>query len=139
FATLYIIPIGMIQELAVTASIGIAFKIVSNLIMLPLLVSYVAPPEQEYGAQVRKAMETRAKLWPALSTLAKPGLAFPFVFVCFVIGAVGFYEARDKQIGDVHAGAGELWPDARYNQDSRYIADKFALGLNVLTVIVESD
>lgn len=139
FATLYIIPIGMIQELAVTASIGIAFKIVSNLIMLPLLVSYVAPPAEEYGAKVRKAMETRAKLWPALSTIAKPAVAFPFVIVCFIVGCVGFYEARDKQIGDVHAGAGELWPDARYNQDSRYIAEKFSLGLNVLTVIVESD
>ncbi|MBA4211287.1 MAG: RND transporter, partial [Parvibaculum sp.] len=139
FATLYIIPIGMIQELAITASIGLGFKIISNLIMLPLLVSYLAPDEKEYGAKVRRAMETRAKLWPALSQLATPKIAFPFVALCFVIAMVGLYEARDKQIGDVHEGAGELWPDARYNQDSRYIAEKFALGLNVLTVIVESD
>jgi len=139
FATLYIIPIGMIQELAITASIGIGFKIISNLIMLPLLVSYVAPPEEEYGAKVRKAMDTRAKLWPALSRIATPPVAFPFVIVCLIVGSVGFYEARNKQIGDVHAGAGELWPDSRYNQDSRYIAEKFSLGLNVLTVIVESD
>jgi predicted RND superfamily exporter protein len=139
FATLYIIPIGMIQELAITASIGLGFKIISNLIMLPLLVSYVAPDAEKYGAKVRKAMETRAKLWPALSTFAKPWLAFPFVGVCLIIAMVGLYEARDKQIGDVHAGAGELWPQARYNQDSNYIAEKFSLGLNVLTVIVESD
>ena len=139
FATLYIIPIGMIQELAITASIGIGFKIISNLIMLPLLVSYVAPPEEEYGAKVRKAMDTRAKLWPALSRIATPPIAFPFVIICLIVGSVGFYEARNKQIGDVHAGAGELWPDSRYNQDSRYIAEKFSLGLNVLTVIVESD
>lgn len=139
FATLYIIPIGMIQELAITASIGIGFKIISNLIMLPLLVSYVAPPEEEYGAKVKRAMDTRAKLWPALSKIATPAIAFPFVIVCLIVGCIGFYQARDKQIGDVHAGAGELWPDARYNEDSRYIAEKFNLGLNVLTVIVESD
>ena len=139
FATLYIIPIGMIQELAITASIGLGFKIISNLIMLPLLVSYVAPPEEEYGAKVRRAMETRAKLWPTVSKLAKPAVAFPFVALCFVIAMAALYGARDKQIGDVHAGAGELWPDSRYNQDSRYIADAFNLGLNVLPVIVESD
>ncbi len=139
FATLYIIPIGMIQELAITASIGLGFKIISNLIMLPLLVSYVAPPEEEYGAKVRRAMETRAKLWPTLSKLAKPGFAFPFVAICFCVALAALYGARDKQIGDVHAGAGELWPDSRYNQDSRYIAEAFNLGLNVLTVIVESD
>ncbi len=137
FATLYIIPIGMIQELAITASIGVAFKIISNLVMLPLIVSYVAPGA-EYGDKVRRAMETRAKFWPYLAQVAKPGKAFILIGVCAVIGAVALYESRDRQIGDVHAGAGELWPNARYNLDSEYIADHFKLGLNLLNVIVEA-
>ncbi|HEY4344796.1 MAG TPA: MMPL family transporter [Parvibaculum sp.] len=137
FATLYIIPIGMIRELSVTASIGIGFKIVSNLIMLPLIVSYVAPGE-EYGAKVRRLMEARAKFWPYLAQFAKPGFAFGFIIFCICLGAVALYESRDRQIGDVHAGAGELWPNARYNTDSEYIAEHFKLGLNVMNVIVES-
>lgn len=137
FATLYIIPIGMIRELSVTASIGVAFKILSNLIMLPLIVSYVAPGA-EYGVKVRKAMETRAKAWPFLATIAKPGPAFAFVGFCIVLGSVALYESRDRQIGDVHAGAGELWPHARYNTDSEFVAEHFRLGLNVMNVIVES-
>ncbi|MDR3500249.1 MAG: MMPL family transporter [Parvibaculum sp.] len=137
FATLYIIPIGMIRELAVTASIGVAFKIVSNLVMLPLIVSYVAPGA-EYGEKVRHAMASRARLWPYLATIAKPRVAFVFIGFCVVLGAVALYESRDRQIGDVHAGAGELWPNARYNTDSEYIAEHFKLGLNVLSVIVES-
>lgn len=137
FATLYIIPIGMIRELAITASIGVAFKIVSNLIMLPLIVSYVAPG-QEYGEKVRRAMEARAKFWPFLAAIAKPRQAFIFIAFCIVLGAVGMYESRERQIGDVHAGAGELWPNARYNTDSEYIAEHFKLGLNVMNVIVES-
>ncbi|MGB3808738.1 MAG: MMPL family transporter [Parvibaculum sp.] len=137
FATLYIIPIGMIRELSVTASIGIGFKIISNLIMLPLIVSYVAPGA-EYGDKVRRLMETRAKFWPYLATFAKPGFAFGFIAFCVVLGAVALYESRERQIGDVHAGAGELWPNARYNTDSEYIADHFKLGLNVMNVIVES-
>lgn len=137
FATLYIIPIGMIRELSVTASIGIGFKIISNLIMLPLIVSYVAPGE-EYGEKVRHLMETRAKFWPYLARFAKPGFALGFIIFCVCLGAVALYESRDRQIGDVHAGAGELWPNARYNTDSEYIAEHFKLGLNVMNVIVES-
>ena len=137
FATLYIIPIGMIRELAVTASIGVAMKIVSNLIMLPLIVSYVAPGA-EYGDKVRKAMEARARLWPYLAALAKPRQAFIFIGFCIILGGVAFYKSQDRQIGDVHAGAGELWPNARYNLDSEYIAEHFKLGLNVMNVIVES-
>lgn len=137
FGTLYIIPIGMIRELSVTASIGIGFKIISNLIMLPLIVSYVAPGE-EYGEKVRHLMETRAKFWPYLARFAKPGFALGFIIFCICLGAVALYESRNRQIGDVHAGAGELWPNARYNTDSEYIAEHFKLGLNVMNVIVES-
>jgi len=138
FATLYIIPIGMIQELAITASLGVGMKIISNLVMLPLLVSYLAPNEEEYGAKVRKAMDTRAKLWPALARIATPFFAFSFITICIIVGGYALYDSRDMQIGDVHAGAGELWPESRYNTDSRYVVDHFNLGLNVLTAIPES-
>jgi len=136
FATLSIIPIGMIKELSVIASIGIAFKIVSNLIMLPLIVSYVAPGAA-YGERVRRAMAMRARLWPYLANIAKPLPAFVFIFLCVVIGGAAYYVSRDRHIGDVHAGAGELWPNARYNQDSEYIARHFNLGLNQLTIVAE--
>lgn len=137
FATLYIIPIGMIRELAITASIGVALKIVSNLVMLPLIVSYIAPGA-EYGVKVRRAMETRANAWPYLASFARPRFAFVFIGFCVVLGAVALHGSRDRQIGDVHAGAGELWPNARYNTDSEFIAEHFRLGLNVMNVIVES-
>ncbi|HRD84765.1 MAG TPA: DUF1338 family protein, partial [Rubrivivax sp.] len=44
FATLLLIPIPMIRELAVTASLGVAYKIVTNLVMLPVVASYVRLP-----------------------------------------------------------------------------------------------
>lgn len=138
FATLYIIPIGMIKELAVTASIGVAFKLVSDLLMLPLMISYLAPPSEAYGAKVRKSMKSREKYWPYIAKFASPRFAFVFIGFCLVLGGVALYESRDRQIGDVHAGAGELWPNARYNTDSEYIAEHFKLGLNVMNVIVES-
>ena len=40
FATLTLIPIPMIRELGITASIGVAYKIVTNLVMLPVAASY---------------------------------------------------------------------------------------------------
>src|SRR5439155_283458 len=39
FITLLLIPIPMIRELAITASLGVAYKIVTNLVMLPLAAS----------------------------------------------------------------------------------------------------
>ena len=137
FGTLYIIPIGMIQELAITSSIGVGLKIISNLIMLPLLVSYIAPGP-EYGPKVQRAMDSRARAWPFLAKIALPRNAFIFIGFCVVLGIIGFVQGSKRQIGDVHAGAGELRPDSRYNSDSRFIAENFGLGLNVLTIIAET-
>ena len=137
FGTLYIIPIGMIQELAITSSIGVGLKIISNLIMLPLLVSYIAPGP-EYGPKVQRAMDSRARAWPFLAKIALPRNAFIFIGFCIVLGIFGFIQGSKRQIGDVHAGAGELRPESRYNSDSRFIAENFGLGLNVLTIIGET-
>lgn len=138
FATLYIIPIGMIQELAITASIGVGLKIISNMFMLPLLFSFVAPGGEEHGSKVRRGMESRARVWPYLARLAIPRNAMIVIAVSAALGVIGIYKGADRQIGDVHAGAGELRPESRYNMDSKFIADNFSLGLNVLTVIVET-
>jgi len=166
FATLYIIPIQMIRELAVTASVGISLKIISNLIMLPLLVSYVAPT-REYAARVQKSMAARERYWPYVAKVALPRNAFIMIGFCIVLGAFGSFLShgvkpvanfvhrgwdgepegvvanilnnisRGIQIGDVHAGAAELRPYSRYNLDASYITRNFDLGLNVITVIVE--
>ncbi|WP_199698984.1 efflux RND transporter permease subunit [Oleomonas cavernae] len=137
FGTLYLIPIGMIRELSITASIGIALKIVSNLVMLPLLASYIAPTG-EYARQVKKQMEKREKVWPYVARIAKPRNAWIMVIGCLILGAVGVYVSKGLQIGDVHAGAAELRPDSRYNQDTRFVVGNFDIGVNILTVIVET-
>ena len=41
-------------------------------------------------------------------------------------------------IGDAQAGVAELRPDSRYNQDAVDISKKFALGVDILNVIVEA-
>ena len=41
FVTILLIPVQVIREMAVTASIGVAIVILTDLVLLPVLVSYV--------------------------------------------------------------------------------------------------
>lgn len=55
FVTLLLIPIPMVRELAITASLGVAYKIVTNLVMLPLMASLLrvddkSPPPRRFPA-----------------------------------------------------------------------------------------
>lgn len=137
FGTLVLIPIQMIQELAITASIGVALKILTNLVMLPVLASYFRVDEG-FVARITKARNARVKLMQRLGNIANPRVSIVVLGVASVLFVIAVRESQDRHVGALHAGSPELRKEARYNQDSRAIADKFALGLNLLTVIVET-
>jgi predicted RND superfamily exporter protein len=137
FATLLLIPIPMIRELAITASLGVAYKIVTNLIMLPVVASYVRLPAG-YAQRMHGIREKRALVVVALARLAEPGPARAVVAVGAVLFALALWGARDRHVGYVQPGAPELRDSARYNRDAVAIAEKFAVGLDVLTVVHET-
>ena len=137
FGTLILIPIQMIQELAITASIGVALKILTNLVMLPVLASYFKV-EEGFVERIGRARETRIRLMQKLGNIANPRNAVIVVILSVILFATAFIQSQNRHVGALHAGSPELREDARYNVDSRSIADKFALGLNLLTVIVET-
>lgn len=137
FATLYLIPVGMIRELAITASIGVALKIVTNLVMLPLVVSYMKF-DDGFAARVARSREFRLKIMRVLGKVAEPRVAIVVLVVSFTLFGYAAWESRNRHVGALHAGTPELREDSRYNVDSRAIASKFALGLNQLTIVVET-
>tara|TARA_R110002110_G_scaffold9547_2_gene46915 strand:- start:464 stop:2818 length:2355 start_codon:yes stop_codon:yes gene_type:complete len=137
FGTLYLIPVGMIRELAITASIGVALKIITNLIMLPLVVSYMKF-DDGFAARVHASRASRIKIMRVLGRVAEPKAAIVTLLVSFTLFGYAVYESRYRHVGALHAGAPELRNDARYNVDSRDIAAKYSLGLNQLTVVVET-
>ncbi len=137
FGTLVIIPIAMIQELGITATIGVAFKIITNLLMLPLLASYFTFDEK-FVARVNQSRERRTKVMVALGRIAEPKAAMCTVALFSLVFFVALWQSQGRHVGDLHPGAPELAPDSRYNEDAKFIVSKFDLGLDVLTVIIES-
>lgn len=137
FATLLLIPIPMIRELAITASLGVAYKIVTNLVMLPVVASYVRLPAG-YGARMLHTREVRARAVLALGRLAEPATARVVVALAVLLFGLAVWGARDRHVGYVQPGAPELRDSARYNRDAVSIAEKFAVGLDVLTVVFET-
>jgi len=139
FLAIYLINIRIIQELALTASIGVAVIIFTNLVLMPVLLSY---------ARIRNAEKFREKLfakaaqtswiWRMLSTFTRPVPALITILVAALLFVGAVYKSQDMKIGDSEAGVPELRADSRYNQDARLISDRFALGVDQLGVIAET-
>lgn len=137
FITLLVIPIPMIRELAITASLGVGYKIVTNLVMLPLAASYFRF-DKAYAEKALRKREARTRIIRAISVVAEWRNAVAItVIACIVLGTTA-WASRDRIVGTLQPGAPELRPDARFNQDAVSIAKNFDMGLDWLTVIYQS-
>lgn len=136
FITLVLIPIPMVRELAVTASIGVAFKIVTNLVMLPLAAS-LCTFTREYADKAMMKREKRAAWLRVLARVAEPRNAAMVLAVVGAVFAFSVWQSRDRVVGTLQPGAPELRADSRFNRDALAIATNYDTGLDWLTVMFE--
>ncbi len=136
FLTLLLIQIDVIQELAVAASIGVAVIVITNLMLLPLLLSYVKL-DTHFVDKVQKAQKWQDGLWQRLSKFGTLSRGINTVLLVAVLAVVGSYYAANLRIGDQHAGAPALRPESIYNMDTQFITDNYSIGVDLITVIVE--
>ena len=139
FLTILFIDIRIIQELAITASIGVAIIILTNLLLLPVLLSWVklSNPGLYRERMIRKA-SGKSRLWDFLASFTEPKRAAWAIAISLALFAGGMWKAQDMKIGDSEVGVPELRPQARYNLDALLISQRFSLGVDVLTVIAET-
>ena len=137
FLTMLIIDVQIIRDLAITMSIGVAVILFTNLMLLPVLISY-ARHDDKYRLRLQAASQSRAVVWERLSRLASwPASGIMLVAALAIFGA-GLQVAQHYAIGDVHEGVPELRADSRYNRDSAEITRLFEVGADILTVIAET-
>ena len=137
FITILLIPVPTIRELAIAASVGVAAIIVTNLILLPLLLSY-QKPSHEYRERVAKRKVKTKKFWHKVSVVSERRMAKGLVVIGVLLFVFGFDQATRVEVGDLHEGVPELRSDSRYNQDTAAITDNFNLGVDVLIAFVET-
>jgi len=143
FAVLMVIDIPVIRDLALTASVGVGVLIFTNLLLLPVLLSYtgVSP-----AAAARSLREERAQtagrgfgaVWQLLDRFTERRWAIGAIAVSAVLAAGGLAVSSGLKIGDLDPGAPELRPSARYNVDNAYITAHYALSSDQFAVIVRT-
>ncbi len=137
FITIMLIDIEVIQQMAVTASLGVATIIFTNLMLLPILLSYIGFPK-DYQRRLRDSIERMDRFWMRVSKTAKPFPAAALILFALVLLVFGAMRGSEIKIGDLHQGVPELRPTSRYNLDSMAITEHFSIGVDMLNVIVET-
>ncbi|PTD95951.1 efflux RND transporter permease subunit [Pseudothauera lacus] len=136
FLVILFIDIAMVQELAITAAIGVALIVITNKMLLTILLSWM--PRSAAGKGGDAAKPAGEWLWQRLKRFAEPRRAVWVLAGAAVLLGVSALQARHLQTGDLGAGIPELHDDSRYNLDTAAIVESFSIGVDVLSVIAQS-
>jgi len=137
FMSLLGIYCGIIRELAITAILGVVVIILTNIILLPLLVSFVSFSDKYKAKFVGKENRSDA-FWESIAHCSTPKVAYTILAVTAVLFVLGLLQSQKMKIGDLHAGAPALHEESRYNQDTFLITDKYAISVDYISILVET-
>ena len=134
FVTVTTIPVPVIRELALTAAIGIASLMVTNLSVLPVLASYArisarraesakrgADRFEGHVARARRPDRAEIRHRHRRADLRRNRRA------AVLLG--------QPVVGDTHIGVAELRPQSRYNQDAAFFQNNYTVSTDILQVI----
>lgn len=141
FLTLLVIDIQVIQDLAITASVGVATIILTNLVLLPVLMSYIKVSKRSVD-YARKSQKGEAlfweKTWRVVAKLASAKVMPVSILIALLGFAAGAYKATDLKIGDLDPGAPEFHPDSRYNLDNLFINSNYSTSADLFITYLET-
>ncbi|GAA0691039.1 RND family transporter [Marinobacterium maritimum] len=138
FALLFIIAIGVIQDIAVGATIGVAVVALCDLCLLPVLMSYTGVSRKAVKKLERIEKEETSALWSRVALVTKRPYASAVLAATAILFAGASYVRMDLKIGDLDPGAPELRSDSRYNTDNAYIIEHYSTSSDLFVVMVES-
>ncbi len=137
FAVIMLIPIDIVRELGITASLGVAWMIITNKMLLPILLSYSSL--SRHVVQMEAFQEGRTqRFWRVAARGVERPRAMVIIGIALLVLAAGLFQAHHLKVGDYGIGVPELRPDSRYNQDNAMIVRKFAIGVNTLGVVAQT-
>ena len=143
FAVLLVIDIQVIRELAIAASVGVAVLIFTNLILLPILLSYTGvsakAAQRSLRSEVAEASGGKKQaLWRFFDRFTERKPAAIALVVAAVLAIVGLYAGERLKIGDLDPGAPELRADSRYNRDVAFMGEHYGASSDVFAVLVKT-
>ncbi|MBP0047450.1 MMPL family transporter [Marinobacterium sp. AK62] len=137
FMVIMVIDIPIVHELGVTACLGVALMILTNKMFMPIILSHLRLEKMALKAD--DSAHEKHPLWWKISALSQPRPALASISIMLVLLALGTWQSRSLLTGDIGTGVPELRADSRYNQDNDKIISDYSIGMDVLSVYVETD
>ncbi|GAB1460645.1 hypothetical protein MASR2M50_24190 [Thauera sp.] len=137
FLVIMVIDIPIVHELGLTACLGVALMIMTNKMFMPIILSHLHLERVALDQPVDN--KSKHPTWWKVSALSEPRPALVTFAVMLVLLGTATYYSRQLLTGDIGSGVPELHADSRYNRDNDRIISNYSIGMDVLSVYVETE
>jgi hypothetical protein len=137
FLVIMVIDIPIVHELGLTACLGVALMIMTNKMFMPIILSHLHLERMALDQPVDN--KSKHPTWWKVSALSEPRPALVTFAVMLVLLGAATYYSRQLLTGDIGSGVPELRADSRYNKDNDRIISNYSIGMDVLSVYVETE
>ena len=138
FLVIALVDIGIVRELALTATLGVSVMLLTNKLLLPVLLSHLRLSPADRASRSGGMEGAFERLWRRIAPLATRRGAWFALVPAVVLLVMGAWQAHGLKIGDLGKGVPELRAESRYNRDVEAITGNFAIGIDQLQVIAEA-
>ena len=140
FALIALVPIDIVREMAYNATLGMFAIIITNKVMMPIWLCWIDIGDvKAFAAKQDQRDAILDPLWMTLSNMVRPKYAVTAILIGGLLLGWSLWKGEELTVGDSQAGVPELLPDSRYNRDTKAVTENFAIGIDVLKVIAETD
>jgi len=129
-------PIQILQKITFACTFWCIAQVIIAIILVPIILSYLTISSSLLEKFARKGVLDRI-LDKLGHIIGGKGSTVVLIMVPILIG-LGYWGAKDIQVGDAVPGSSLLWPWHRYNQDSFRIAFSMPM-LSPLNIVMEGE
>lgn len=139
FVMIALIPIPIVQEMAINAAFGLAAIIITNKWLMPILLSYTQLVNRQAFSEMQARRERAFQpIFYALSRFTEKRVAVVVLIVCAGLFGVSVWQSQTLHIGDIKPGAAQLKPDSRFNQDVAELQQLFGRSQDIFQIIIDA-
>lgn len=140
FALIALIPIDIIREMSLNASLGMIAIVVTNKIMMPIWLTWIDIGDPKAFAEKQERRDSIFDpLWKIISNMVRPVPAVTAILVASLLLGWSLWEGKGLQVGDSQSGIPELLPQSRFNNDFNAVTANFAIGVDIFKIVAETD
>ena len=124
--TLFFVPLGMVQSLAITIGFGILSIFFSSVILVPAVLSFMKPPRRLEVIKEERTTLTNRVLAYFARLAVNPRSRWTVIAVFFVSTFIALFGTSRLVVGDKKPGTSLLYAHAPYNRAEAFISSRFA-------------